>query len=134
MQWLRLGRNGTGRAANGMAELLVDTDVMIDHLRGARELRFTPDVRLHCSVVTRAELLAGPAEQESAVRALLRAYAELEVTVHVAEAAGLIRRETKLALADSLIAATALAHGLHLMTRNLRHFERVGGLHITTQR
>ena len=41
-----------------MGDILVDTDVFIDHLRGARQL--TPGRhRLHYSVITRAELFAG---------------------------------------------------------------------------
>ncbi|MEE8410190.1 MAG: PIN domain-containing protein [Myxococcota bacterium] len=35
-----------------------------------------------------------------------------------------------LADADLQIAATALHHGLHLVTGNLRHFDRVPGLRI----
>mgnify|MGYP000016340484 CR=1 FL=1 len=41
-----------------MADVLVDTDVFIDHLRGAVELKPGRN-RLHYSVVTRAELFAG---------------------------------------------------------------------------
>ncbi|HVL56749.1 MAG TPA: PIN domain-containing protein [Burkholderiaceae bacterium] len=31
---------------------------------------------------------------------------------------------------DTLIAATALAHGATLVTRNLREFGRIAGLHV----
>ena len=41
-----------------VADLLVDTDVFIDHLRGARELRPGRN-RLHYSVITRCELISG---------------------------------------------------------------------------
>lgn len=47
-----------------------------------------------------------------------------EVSAHL-EAAG-----TMLADADLQIAATAIHHGLELVTGNLRHFERVPGLRI----
>lgn len=41
-----------------MADFLVDTDVFVDHLRGAR--RFEPrSHRIHYPVVTRDELFAG---------------------------------------------------------------------------
>lgn len=111
-----------------MPDMLVDSDVLIDHLRGAVRFNAPSGARVYCSVVTRAELLAGPAAHESDVRALLGGMRELPVTSEVAEAAGLIRRETKIGLPDALIAATALAHGLHLMTRNVRDFSRVAGL------
>jgi predicted nucleic acid-binding protein len=45
---------------------------------------------------------------------------------------GRIRRETGIAIADGLIAATALVHGVALLTRNVRHFERVDGLRLAT--
>jgi len=47
-----------------------------------------------------------------------------------AERGGESRREHRLALPDALIAATALEHGLALLTRNVRHFEPVAGLRL----
>ena len=41
-----------------MADILVDTDIFIDHIRGSAELKVGRN-RLHYSVVTRAELFAG---------------------------------------------------------------------------
>lgn len=38
------------------------------------------------------------------------------------------RRGVQLHAADGLIAATAIQHGLHIMTRNVRHFEITGVL------
>ena len=46
--------------------------------------------------------------------------------------AGLTRRDTGIATPDALIAATALMHGIPLMTRNRRHFDRVAGLRVVT--
>jgi hypothetical protein len=80
------------------------------------------------SVVTRAELFAGNESEEPAVTALLARLTELDVTVEIALRAGRIRRTTQLDVPDALIAATALEHGMPVMTRNRRHFERVAGL------
>ena len=111
-----------------MAGLLVDTDVFIDHLRGAREL--TPGRhRLHYSVITRCELLSG-AVGSALVQRLLDPFRELAVDRDVAERAGRIRRETGIATPDALIAATAIAHDLTLLTRNRRDFEPVKRLRI----
>ncbi len=111
-----------------MADLLVDTDVFIDHLRGASELQ-PGRHRIHYSVVTRCELLAG--EVGSAlVQRLLDPFRELVVDRHVAERAGRIRRETGIAVPDALIAATALEHDLAVVTRNRRHFEPVKRLRL----
>ncbi len=109
-------------------DLLVDTDVFVDHLRGVRRLEATG--RLHYSSVTRAELFAGPPAGSESVRMLLEALEEVPVDRPVAELAGGIRRETGTALPDALIAASALHRGLSLMTRNRRHFARVEGLRV----
>jgi toxin FitB len=108
-----------------MSGVLLDTDVLIDHIRGRHAAQIDG---AFTSVVTRTELFAGNEREEPAVAALLGRLTELEVTVEIARRAGRIRRTTQLGIPDALIAATALEHQLPLMTRNLRHFERVAGL------
>jgi predicted nucleic acid-binding protein len=103
--------------------------VLIDHLRGARAFA-APAGTVSYSVVTRAELFAGKASQEAVVEQLLAPMRELALDRSIAERAGRLRRDHGVALADALIAATALAHGLDLLTRNRRHFVRVPGLRI----
>lgn len=115
-----------------MADLLVDTDLFVDHLRGAHELR-PGKHRLFYSVITRAELFAGTTGTEMVVR-LLSAFRELPVDREVAERAGRIRRESGLRLPDALVAATAVVHGLALATRNRRDFDRVRGLRLRALR
>ena len=106
-----------------MADVLVDTDVFIDHLRGARE--FKPGRhRVHYSVITRCELLSGDVGT-ALVQRLLDPFRELAVGRSVAERAGRIRRETGIATPDALVAATAIEYDLALVTRNRKHFEPV---------
>jgi predicted nucleic acid-binding protein len=109
--------------------ILLDTDVLIDHIRGRRPIEVGGSA---VSVVTRAELFAGREREEPAVEALLGRLSEIEVTANIARRAGRIRRSTGLDVADALIAATALEHGMMVMTRNRRHFERVAGLELQT--
>ncbi len=112
-----------------MPEVLVDSDVFIDHLRGARELR--PGSRTLCySVVTRCELFAGQSADEPQVRDLLAAFREIRIDRAVAERAGRLRRQTGLRTPDALIAATALESDMGLMTRNSRDFMKVPGLRV----
>lgn len=113
-----------------MADVLVDTDIVVDHLRGAVALK-PGRHRLHYSVITRAELFSGTSGTDVVTR-LLAPFRELPVDRQVAERAGRIRREEGLALPDALIAATALEHGLSLVTRNARHFRPVRGLRVRT--
>jgi predicted nucleic acid-binding protein len=111
-----------------VADFLVDTDVFVDHLRGARELD-PKSHRVHYSVVTRAELFAGSTASEI-VSILLAPFRELEVGRKIAERAGRLRRESGIRLPDALIAATAVEHGLSLFTRNRTDFEGVRGLRV----
>lgn len=107
-------------------DVLVDTDIFIDHLRGAVELK-PGRHRLQYSVITRAELFAGATGTDLAAR-VLAPFREIPVDRAIAERAGRLRRESGLRLPDALIAATALEHGLRLATRNKQHFDPVRGL------
>ena len=109
-----------------MADVLVDTDVFIDHLRGAQPLR-TGGHRLHYSVITRAELFSGTRGVREAV-ALLAPLGEVPIGREIAERAGRIRRTTGIRLPDALIAATAMTRSMMLATRNRKGFDRVPGL------
>ena len=113
-----------------MANRLIDTDHLIDHFRGARRLQ--ADAHDFYSVVTRAELFAGGRADEREVRRVLGAFGELPVDRSVAELGGRVRRDSGLALPDALIAATAIKHGLALLTRNTRHFARVANLDLAS--
>jgi predicted nucleic acid-binding protein len=106
---------------------LLDTDVLIDHLRGHRRLRLL-DPDLTISVVTRCELFAARSVDEPILRQTLGVLEEIPVDRAIAESAGRVRRTTGIPVPDALIAATALEHGMSVMTRNRRHFELVPGL------
>jgi len=109
-----------------VADLLIDTDVFIDHLRGSAELKVGRN-RLHYSVVTRVELFSGNSASDLSAR-LLAPFREIPVDRAIAERSGRIRRETGIRVPDALIAATALERGLTLTTRNRRDFATVRGL------
>ncbi|MFC1706591.1 type II toxin-antitoxin system VapC family toxin [Planctomycetota bacterium] len=114
-----------------MSSLLVDTDVLIDHLRGVDEATAFLDQHLShkiaVSVISRAEILAGvrTGEQEGTM-ALLELLEALPVTVEIADRGGEYRRlfgpSHGVLLPDALIAATASVSGLKLATRNERHY------------
>ena len=111
-----------------MADVLIDTDVFIDHLRGAEELKPGSN-RLHYSAVTRAELFAG-SSATATISQLLAPLREVPVDRAIAERAGRVRRETGLRLPDALIAASALERRLLVVTRNVKDFEPVRGLRL----
>ena len=110
------------------AEILADTGALIDHLRG--EYRLSADGRrMGISVVSRCELFAGRDEPQR-LRRFLWPMIELPIDAAIAELAGMTRRDTGIATPDALIAATAITHGIPLMTRNRRHFDRVAKLRV----
>ncbi len=112
-----------------MAGQLVDTDVLIDHFRGARQ--FKPGAQPAAySVVTRCELLAGRSADERVIGLVLGAMLEHPVDRAVAERAGRLRRRYGLRTPDALIAATAVEHDLTLVTRNRGDFAAVRGLRV----
>jgi len=111
-----------------VADFLIDTDVFVDHLRGARELEAKTH-RVHYSVVTRAELFAGNTATEI-VSVLLAPFREIDIGREIAERAGRLRRESGIRLPYALIAATAVEHKLTLLTRNRSDFDGVRGLRI----
>lgn len=113
-----------------MSGVLLDSDVLIDHLRGHRPVQVSDGMSI--SVVTRTELYAGRRREESRIEVLLERILELDIDTVIARDAGRIKRDTGLKTADALIAATALEHKLPLMTRNRRHFERIPGLTLRT--
>ena len=112
-----------------MTRLLLDSDVLVDHLRGQRRIVVGGD-ELHVSAISRAELFSGRGGEERRVRRLLESMASIPVDDAIAERAGRLRRGTTRRLPDALIAATALEHRLTLVTRNVRDFEGIRGLRI----
>jgi toxin FitB len=115
-----------------VADILVHTDLFIDHLRGAHELQAGKH-RLAHSVLTRAELFAGTTATD-AVSQLLAPFREFTVDRAVAERGDRIRREQPSPTAGALIAATALEHGLNLATRDPADFKPVAGLRLRALR
>ncbi|MFZ5880756.1 MAG: type II toxin-antitoxin system VapC family toxin [Chloroflexota bacterium] len=116
-----------------MSDYLLDSNILILYLRKVKaydELLDTlaKDDTLFISAITRLEVIRGMRERERQdTFELLDALETLDVTSEVADGAGeLIRlwktRGMLLEDADTLIAATALAHGLTLVTTNAKHF------------
>lgn len=121
---------------------LVDTNAFIDSARG---LGSAP-LWLERAVNLRSELLASaialteyasgvePGQPDRGI-AFLLTLPILTVSPSIAIRAGALRyvharRGRALALGDALIAATAIEHGLCLVTSNVRHFAAIDGLAI----
>jgi predicted nucleic acid-binding protein len=114
-----------------MNKIILDTDILIDFLRGnphARDfiLEMNRDYVCCCSVIAIAEIYAGMREKEkTATDELLDGFYHFPVTRAIAERAGHLKQESKsniLALDDCLIAATAEIENSILATRNRKHY------------
>jgi predicted nucleic acid-binding protein len=114
-----------------VSKVILDTDVLIDVLRGREVTRsFLQDVADRfvpcCSVISVAELYAGMrTEEETATRLFLDGLVIIPVTCEVAEVAGRFKKRItsrRLELADCLIAATAFIEGAVLATGNVKGY------------
>ncbi|QTD45323.1 type II toxin-antitoxin system VapC family toxin [Ottowia testudinis] len=116
--------------------VLVDTDVLIDHLRGVEQATQALLVhdRLAISVITLAELLAGAkgAREQADIDALAADCEVLPVDEPTARVAGILRKRYGpshgVQLPDALIAAAAQTHQLPLLTLNSKHYPMLPGL------
>ncbi len=111
--------------------MLVDSDVLIDFLRGhpkAIEFLELHEDDLHISAVTVAELYQGVRDgrEKTKLAQTLSATTILPLTEEIAETASLFRRDyrasTGCGLADCMIAATASHHDMELASLNAKHF------------
>lgn len=115
---------------------LVDSTLVIDVTRGVPAAIEWVDQQaglLAASEVTRSEVLQGMRSAERArVAAALDSLQWFPVDERVSTRAGELGREYRashhLGIADLLVAATALEHGLELVTSNVKHFPMVDGL------
>ncbi len=113
---------------------LVDSDVLIAHLRGRGEAtqwlldRRRDGPRLAISVISVAEVTGGMRSAErSAVWRFLGSFEAEPVDEGIARRAGALMRTYRrshgaIGIADYLVAATALERGHELATLNVKHF------------
>lgn len=82
------------------------------------------------SVVTRIELLTKtePAAEYATMQSFVQSVAVLPLDEPVTEHTIRLRQQHRVKLPDAIIAATALAHGLTLITRNVSDFQALTGL------
>lgn len=119
---------------------LFDSTILIAHLRG--DERATLLLLEHvatgafASVISRTEIEGGMRSPErSRVARLFEGIVLLPITDSIARRAGTeLRRfrrpHSSIDLADHLIAATALEHGLQLHTLNIKHFPMIENLRL----
>lgn len=125
-----------------MEMILADTDALIDFLKGkglAAQVRTELERgRLCTSSINVFELFSGAHTkgQQDKVQSLLAPMTILSLTEEAARCAAEIRRTLDrkgvgIGMGDSLIAGIAIHFNAKLLTRNLKHFERLPGLSLS---
>jgi predicted nucleic acid-binding protein len=117
-----------------MATFLLDTNIIIDTLNAKKnrglllaELVGQGHI-LACCPINIAEVYAGlRAREEERTEALLQSLRLLPITFPIAQLAGLLkgdygRKGKTLSLPDTVVAAVAIHHGIHLVTDNIADF------------
>jgi tRNA(fMet)-specific endonuclease VapC len=123
---------------------LLDSDTLIEVLRGNRNAAAAfsahlATTTLSASAITSAELYHGaarssdPARRAADVSSLFMRVAVIPIDEHIAERYGQVKAALQhagqvIADFDILIGATALVHGLTLVTHNTRDFRRIPNL------
>ena len=126
-----------------MAELkniLLDTDIIIDHLRGFEKSTSlfnkvkSADVSSCISIVTLVELYSFskmdlPIEI-GRVENLLKYMSILNLDTQIAKTAGELRRKYSCSFPDAVIASTAYSFSLTLLTRNTKHYKMIKEINV----
>jgi predicted nucleic acid-binding protein len=118
---------------------LVDTNVLIDHLRNLPQAttylsQARRQGRLWISAITIAEIYVGQNTRQPVALAkakrLLQHFRVAYLDRTIAAQGGALARDFAIDLPDALIAATALHKGLQLVTRNTKHFVHIPNLNL----
>ena len=117
--------------------MLVDSDVLIDFLRGNdNAIRFIEEFSRHIilSPIVVAELYAGVkgADELSALDNFVSLFRVVPISAETAKAGGLFKRDFGrshgVGLADALLAATADIEKAELKSLNVKHYPMIKGL------
>jgi predicted nucleic acid-binding protein len=126
-----------------MSLMLLDTDVLIDFLRGlepAKNFVASLPEQVFISAITVAELHVGVrnGKERAALTEFLDTLETITLDAELAAESGLLRRDYGLShgvgLNDALIAATALTYRLQLVTLNSKHYPMVKNLLVPYQK
>lgn len=114
--------------------ILVDTDVMVDYLRGdEKAILFVKQraERIILSSIVVGELYAGVKGdvEQATLDDVVSLFRVVPVTVDIAKAGGLLKRDFGkshgVGIADAIIAATAQIENAQLKTLNVKHYPMI---------
>ena len=122
----------------GEVRYLIDTNAVIDYLgqkmpaTGMDFMNSVVNSIPNISIISKIEVLGFNTTPEHSL--LLKNFMDdasvFDLTAEVADLTISIRRTHKTKLPDSIIAATAIAHGMKLITRNTSDFKNIADLEV----
>lgn len=127
-----------------MEKILIDSDVVIDFLRGY-DLRIksffskikNQQIKGCISLISIIELYSGIEEenniQDKYLKDLLLSIEIIPVEFDLCRYAGLLRNKYPLSVSDSVIAASSVYFKIKLFTFNVKHFTNLSGIKLYTQ-
>ncbi|CAN5773104.1 hypothetical protein BH20VER1_BH20VER1_12450 [soil metagenome] len=115
--------------------MLLDSNILIYFSKPGGEFlaRWVGEAEAAVSIVSRIEALGFPElspGESDAIESALQSLPVLPLTDAIAERAIALRRQRRMKLGDSIIAATALAIGAELVTHNMDDFRQIAGLRV----
>jgi toxin FitB len=113
--------------------MLLDSNVIIGAAKpsGGPLAVYLADARANISIITRIEALGYhrlTAEEEKELNLYLADLPEISLDNGIAGRAIGLRKQRKIGLADSILAATALERGIPFVTCNVDDFKHIAGL------
>jgi predicted nucleic acid-binding protein len=121
-----------------VVEYLIDTNILIYHTKGLKSVsNFISEIiakqAFNLSILTKIEFLGWnkhSSEGFEKCRRLIELANVYTVDEDIAEQAIELKRQSKIRLADAVIAATAIVNNFKLVTRNVDDYKAVKGLEI----
>ena len=118
---------------------ILDTNVVIYYIGGEIKTlgKLIPIMRSYAAVMLPSVVITElwnskqtPSTEIAAIEAFIATLVVIPLEMQIARSAGILRRNLNLSIGDSIIAATALATGATLLTRNIRDFKKVPNLQL----
>ena len=116
--------------------VLLDTNIILEHLRTGVLINTPEDVDFAVSVITVAECLRLPGigtEERIQIDQLFGIIKTIEIDYSIAQKAAILGRTRKTKLPDLLIAATAIEFNIPLITKNIKDFKNIPDLEARTE-
>jgi hypothetical protein len=120
-----------------ISKFLIDSDILIDFLRGLNEARdflckLRKEGELLISVINLVEIYSGKEIKNTKKRKIIDQFLSefkiIPLDEDLAKLAGEIRLNYYLPFADAIVAATTIYTGSILATRNVKHFSKIKSL------